>query len=411
MTEMRFPALLVKQPIGEFYICSIPFYILEKVAFPDPLTIQKYGEELTGKFELTGNQREEVRERRRAIGNFISSAEATFPNSIILAANVNADGSIREDDYSWRIEYDESCSSYQVVIPDINAPLARIIDGQHRVRGFAYSEHRPHSFDLPCSIFLDLSMPEQASIFATININQKRVDKSLAYNLFAYNLDDEPQSAWSPDKLAVFLTRRLGIEKNSPLKGHIKVVARQGRKVYEQDDWHVSTSVFVDGISALFSKRPQEDRDRLRRFDKEKRNRKHALLDVIDDSPLRNYYLDGNDLFIYTTIFNFFDAAYELVLQHNETRGFMTKSIGIQALLEFLGAVVTRALDSKDISKDFFVKYFEHVKHVDFNNANVPANAQGKSLLRNFLLYANDLPTKREIKMADKDIFDALLRR
>ncbi|MBK7482254.1 MAG: DGQHR domain-containing protein [Flavobacteriales bacterium] len=178
---MKLPAISVDQPIGTFYICLIPYKILEQVAFPDALTLTDAGAPAK-LLSINRCAKEFIKERRRKIGDYISTAEATFPNTIILAANITKDGSILEDDENssssrWTIEYDENCKIYWLTIPDTSLMLARIIDGQHRVRGFKYSvEPRPENFELPCSVFLDMSMPEQASIFATININQTRVD-------------------------------------------------------------------------------------------------------------------------------------------------------------------------------------------------------------------------------------------
>lgn len=61
----------------------------------------------------------------------------------------------------------------------------------------------------------DLPLAYQAYLFATININQRKVDKSLAYEQFGYNLDDEEPESWAPDKLAVFFTRRLNLNPES----------------------------------------------------------------------------------------------------------------------------------------------------------------------------------------------------
>jgi hypothetical protein len=56
-----------------------------------------------------------------------------------------------------------------------------------------------------------------------LNSTQKRVDKSLTYELFGYNISEEKEEYWTPDKLAVFLTRKLNTEENSPLSGRILI--------------------------------------------------------------------------------------------------------------------------------------------------------------------------------------------
>src|SRR5690606_26453257 len=89
-----------------------------------------------------------------------------------------------------------------VTIPSAKK-LAAVIDGQHRLFGFVDAKPERLTMNLLCSVFLDLPKPFQAQLFATINSTQKRVDKSLTYELFGYNIDDEAENLWTPDKLAV----------------------------------------------------------------------------------------------------------------------------------------------------------------------------------------------------------------
>jgi hypothetical protein len=73
---------------------------------------------------------------------------------------------------------------------------ASIIDCQHRMKGFEYIENESRlEMDLLCSVFFDLPNPYQAYLFATINGNQKRVDKSLALEQFGYYIENEKKEA------------------------------------------------------------------------------------------------------------------------------------------------------------------------------------------------------------------------
>ena len=115
---------------------------------------------------------------------------------------------------------------------------------------------------LICSVFLDLPKPFQAQLFATINSTQKAVDRSLTFELFGYNVEDESPDRWTPDKLAVFLTRKLGTESSSPLRGRITVAPKRDvglEQLAAATDWRVSTAVMVDGILRLISANPKRD--------------------------------------------------------------------------------------------------------------------------------------------------------
>jgi DGQHR domain-containing protein len=94
--------------------------------------------------------------------------------------------------------------------------VAAVVDGQHRLFGFEAVSDERKKMPLACAIFLDLPTPQQASVFATINFNQKPVSKSQTYELFGYNLDDEPPESWSPEKLSVFIARKLNVDPQSP---------------------------------------------------------------------------------------------------------------------------------------------------------------------------------------------------
>lgn len=174
---IKIPAISISQPIGEFFLCSIPAEILLKVTYSIPAQMTRDKGMFSGIF---GNQRVKLKQRGKQIGAYIDETNSTFPNTIILSANYHKDGSYSEDkDHRWNAEKgDDGC--YVLTIP-LDEPLASIIDGQHRLEGFRYAEKPDRlNMGLPCAVYINLPREYQARIFATININQKRVDKSLA---------------------------------------------------------------------------------------------------------------------------------------------------------------------------------------------------------------------------------------
>ncbi|ECT1456142.1 DGQHR domain-containing protein, partial [Salmonella enterica subsp. enterica serovar Mbandaka] len=191
--EIRLPAIKIEQPIGSFYAVSMRSDLLSKVAFSSRAEYKK-SDLQEGIFSLLkGNQRELDLKRSKQIGQYIDSVESTFPNSIILGANFDKDGNLIEDyDIRWRVE--KNGDLYTLVIPSENNVVATIIDGQHRLSGFGYSERE--NMELLCSVFIDLPAPYQAYIFATINFNQKNVNKSLAYDLYGFRVEEEDKKEW-----------------------------------------------------------------------------------------------------------------------------------------------------------------------------------------------------------------------
>jgi DNA phosphorothioation-associated DGQHR protein 1 len=227
---VRTPILKVVQPLGEFYVAILPADLLLKVTFSDPL--QFLGVSESGQYELKGHQRKLVQNRLNAIGRFIDTVEAAFPNSIILAANYRETGDLEEDEGKrWAVEFSPESGTANGAAGKLLIPseerLAAIVDGQHRLFGFKEASLKERlEMPLLCAVFLDLSHPFQAYLFATINYNQKPVDKSQSYELYGFNLEEEPPEAWSPEKTAVFMCRKLNTDPTSALKDHIIVAAQ-----------------------------------------------------------------------------------------------------------------------------------------------------------------------------------------
>lgn len=402
MTDFPYSAkaLKVEQPIGVYYVTVLPAELLLEVAFSDAL-IARYVEG-TQSYELDGTQRLPQPKRLEPIASYLNRTDAAFPNAIILAANYRiedgrledaedggADGDMGTDttsagtDRRWQItEAGDGC--YTITIPTADK-LAAIIDGQHRLFAFAKARPERRSMSLICSVFLDLPKPYQAQLFATINSTQKPVDKSLTYELFGYNIIEEPEERWSPDKLAVFLTRRLNTEAGSPLEGRV-VIAPKKDEVLQQlaagTTWKVSTAVVVEGVMRLFTTNPKHDSARL--LDETRKNR-IALSDGRKDrSPLRSAYLEGNDIAIYTLVLNYLRACHDLFWSQAPDGSFITKTIGVQALFDILRTKLAKpAFESRTISVDYFADQLAGADTIDFTSAEFRnLSGAGRSYIR-----------------------------
>lgn len=259
---IRCAGIIVSQPFGEFFVTTISARTLLDVAYSDRLTAERKAD---GSYTLGGSQRPLAERRLKEIGQFIDTASASFPNSIILAANYREeDGLIEEEESSkWRLSTDGPEGTGTLTIPT-GAKLAPIIDGQHRLFGFNYAQDQRLDTALLCAVFFDLPRPYQAFLFATINANQRPVSKSLTYELFGYNVEEESPEKWTPEKLAVFLTRKLGADSGSPFNGHIIIAAENDfaprmSRVRSERGWAVSTATVVEGIINLISRNPKQD--------------------------------------------------------------------------------------------------------------------------------------------------------
>lgn len=382
----KYPALKVKQPFGEFYITSIPAIDVLDYTFSDEL---RYNEEK----ELLGSQRRlDEKNRVKSITDYINGNDTAFPNSIILAANYNEDGLIEEDEnIRWKILNTEieGGQLYFIEVPT-KLKLAAIVDGQHRVNGFKNAtDERKEELELLVAVYFDLPNPYQAYLFATINYNQKPVDKSLALEQFGYLTQLAPPMAWSPELLAVYLSKRFNIEERSPFFNHIKIAPQNDEFLLTLEsknvDWIISTATIVDGILKLITTNPKKDSDELRKMDDH--IKKRGLIIRNDSSPLRSFYILGNDLFIYQTVYNFFKACEELIFDpFNGKKTYIKKTIGIQVLFTLLKEILNRNLDEdKNISIEYFKDFIDKFKYLDFNDDFFTASGIGKSRIQNLI--------------------------
>lgn len=386
-------ALRVEQPLGIHYVAILPATVLLEVAFSDVLsaTLREGG----GSYSLDGTQRLMQPKRLQRIADYINREDSAFPNAIILAANFRKEDGLIEDEESdldgsanvvsrrWTVEEKEDgCCVLRIPTRE---KLAAIIDGQHRL--FAFVDARPERWEmnLICSIFLDLPKPYQAQLFATINSTQKPVDKSLTYELFGYNLEEEQEQYWSPDKLAVFLTRRLSTDEGSPLKGRILVAPRKDIALSQMSaatSWKVSTAVVVEGVMRLYTSNPKKDTTNLLEGERKKRG---ALVSLRNDkSPLRTAYLENQDTVIYTMTLNFLVACSTVFWEPAQTGSFITKTVGVQALFDILKKMSGKAYLDRIISVQYFADKLNAAGTIDFSSDLFRnASGSGRSAIKN----------------------------
>lgn len=223
--------------------------------------------------------------------------------------------------------------------------------------------------ELICSVFLGLPKPFQAQLFATINSTQKAVDKSQTYELFGYNLEDEDPQQWSPDKLAVFIARKLGTDPESPLKGRVVIAAETDEELKAlgaEVDWRVSTAVVVDGVLRLISSNPKRDTSIM--LEDGRRPRSALESARTDRSRLRRLYLDGQDQVLYVLTRNYLHACQSIFWASAPKGSFITKTVGVQALFDILKLIAADANERKNISVKSFEAILRPAEVIDFTS-------------------------------------------
>ncbi|WP_443679512.1 DNA phosphorothioation-associated DGQHR protein 1 [Phocaeicola coprocola] len=388
---MIISAIKVKQPLGEFYIAKIKAGDLLRISTSSVARYDKDG-------KLKGNQRPLDPKRLKAIANFIMSDEMSFPTSILIAANIDRDGGIVEkQDDRWTVEKTNTTDVFNLIIPDKVSSL--IIDGQHRLNAFNYADSSCKEIELVCSIFLDLPNPYQAYLFATINGNQKRVDKSLALELFGYDVENEPQNTWSPEKLAVYLTRKFNFSKKSPLYQKIKLAPLYSEldEIVNREQWLLSTAAMVEGIMSLISSNPQKDRDMLAM----KRNsiwgdKTRQILSNNNRPVLRYLYISSKDDELYSILEKYFWSVKTILWDNATENSVILKTIGISVLFDILKNII----EKYDI-QDSYDLYINKIRNINYSSNYFALSGGGKTKLKRILRYQLGFIQKHDLQESD----------
>src|SRR5579859_7428413 len=195
--SISFPCVKMAQPIGEFYIGVIDSKILCEIAYADIRRVEK--EEKREILSYLGIQRPLNPKRVEEIKNYVRTVDACFPTSVILAV-------------------DGECARYNdrkkelVLKPTkkiVTSNIAKILDGQHRLAGLR--NYKGKKFEINVSVFIDIDLAVQGHIFATVNLAQTKVNKSLAYDLY------DLETTRSPEKTCHLISVALDEHKKSAL--------------------------------------------------------------------------------------------------------------------------------------------------------------------------------------------------
>ncbi len=129
MEYISIEVIKIKQKIGTFFIGKMTPLILHKIANKNLSRLKDLE---------NGIQRDLQKEKIKEIKEYLNTADATFPNSIILAIQNNP-----KDDESPAYKLNDEQNILEI---KLNPDVANILDGQHRLNGFEKSND---TFELP----------------------------------------------------------------------------------------------------------------------------------------------------------------------------------------------------------------------------------------------------------------------
>ena len=332
--------LEIEQPIGRFYFGAMHHGDLARVCYSD---IRRINEEKRDVEAYLGIERPLRNNRVKELREYVKTVDATFPSSIILA--------IAEDDAEL------NRASGTMRIRD-RADAAKILDGQHRIAGLEGFEG--DDFDVLVTIFVDMDIEFQAMVFATINLEQTKVNRSLAYDLYAY------ATSRSPHKTCHNIARLLNSRENSPFRNKIKILG-----ITNEPTETISQALFVDSLLSLISTHPNRDRDALKRertLQPAKGNERQTLI-------FRNLFVEEKDGLIARVLWDYFKAVerkWDKYWSNVEPGCVLNRTTGFRGLMQFLPFAF---VDAGGLTVDPVELRFDEIfARVDIKGDDVTAN-------------------------------------
>ncbi len=245
-SSLRIPALKGSMGGKTYYMMSVEPEILLRIGFV--LHRTKVNESMSPTY-----QRMLIPSRLKDIGKFIDN-NGYFPNSIII--NFDKGSKVRFET-AGKTSSDSDSRFGTLIIPNAYG-IAHIIDGQHRVYGYAGSKYR-YTNSIPVVAFDGMESREQLQIFSDINENQKAVRPALKFDL-KIDLDwDAPRLDSRIGALRCAIIKDLTRDSNGVLFNRIAV---------GEDSGDLSLRSFNDGLSkssllpsATYKSYKEENRD------------------------------------------------------------------------------------------------------------------------------------------------------
>jgi DGQHR domain-containing protein len=364
----------ISQPLGDFFIGKMRFEDLLKIAFADVRRIEK--DEQTGYESYFGIQRKLSEKRVKEISEYVTTLDATFPSSILLAI----------DEYSIDLNTLQVSDDANIIFNEKNNCLeikdeeniAHIIDGQHRVFGLKKAldkgglfSQKIKDFELVVTIFVNMDDENQALVFSTINKAHTKVNNSLVYDLF------DLAKTRSPQRTVHNIVKLLNEREESPFKDKIKMLGFAEDTSRET----IAQATLAELVLGYISKNAMLDRDYLKRG---KSLEKYSGNDL-KKYFLREWFINEEDAKIARLVWNYFKVVEEKwEIAWKDSTKILAKSTGIISLMRFLRDIVIH-LDSVNriITIEEFKEIFSKItiKDIELTNEEFKAGGVGQAKL------------------------------
>jgi DGQHR domain-containing protein len=240
-------------------------------------------------------------------------------------------------------------------------------------------------FDVNVAIFVDADIEDQARIFATVNLAQTKVNKSLVYDLFGFS------TSKSPEKYAHEACLALDEAEESPFFERIKRLGTATPGRWNEEP--LSQATVVEGIlSHIVRDKIQliQDRDTGRRG----RRFRSVTQEEAKKLVLRKFFVEGTATDIADVLWNYFDAVKETWPSAWRVSGkgkILPRTNGYRGLMRFFRYAYNHVAAPGEIpAKQDFAHIFARVDldDADFTIENYPPGTSGETKLFHDLMGA-----------------------
>ncbi|WP_426386946.1 DGQHR domain-containing protein [Sphingobium sp. R-21] len=379
-------AIRIRQPIGDIYVGSIPAKTLVEITdFDIRALVTERGID-----SYLGIQRELDTKRVKEIAQYVRGSDATFPTAVVLAVPekcVTIEMPCPDDDRFVRLTLSNFPTDGDEDDTVFFRHIARVIDGQHRIKGL--EGYAKDDFDVNVSIFIDADIADQAAVFSTVNLAQTKVNRSLVYDLF------ELSKSRSPEKTCHSVVVALESTDQSPFFRKIKRLGKSTPGRYTET---LSQATVVAGILQYICK------DKLQIISDRQIGRRGgsfppASADDADRLVLRPFFIEDRDVDLTNLLWNYFEAVsnkWSDAWKLNATGCMLNRTNGYDGLMKFFRHAY-RYLSQPGgmVSTEQFYSILDRVqlKDGDFNPQNFVPGSSGASALNKALLEQSGILT------------------
>ncbi|MDR5654892.1 DGQHR domain-containing protein [Ruixingdingia sedimenti] len=371
-----FPVQEVKQKNGSFFSACLPAEVVTDITFSD---VRRLANEERDVERYLGVQRPINKDRVKKIRDYILSPDPTFPTAIIVAideACVRYDPDKREMTLFEAHVAKDTGDGKEIPF----GKIARVLDGQHRLAGF-FNEDEKYDiggaeFDLNVSIFVGADLSVQAQIFATVNLAQTKVSRSLVYEL------EDLSKARSPFRTAHNIAVGLDGLKSSPFHQRIK---RLGYVTPGRTGETITQAAFVEALTNLISRDPFADRNAYI----DGRKLEPVRGDEERRTPFRNMFISGEDgdFDIADNVDNYFRAVRgkwpDAWADTSRKSGILPKTNAFRAFMRHLKDIYCdlAKMHGKVVPVEAYAKVLEdvHLKDEDLTTRTFKPGSSGES--------------------------------